>query len=184
MPLIAYGAIAVGIIPLLWLALLHWAGAESDPAYWWLAAALGVSFAADLLSFVLPARATNDAYPLLQSALIALVLLDRPTAIFLCVGMAGIAMVAPIVTWMRTPDLLLTTATCAAVTWIAYRYRSLPWALRWSLLVGFGGFWLGWVWYVLDPGWGGWLAYQAARLMGAVLFCYAAWRPQPSLRLA
>jgi hypothetical protein len=50
--------------------------------------------------------------------------------------------------------------------------------LRSSLLIGFGGFWLGWVGYVLDPGWGGWLTYQTARLAGCVLFCLAALRPR------
>lgn len=184
LPLILYPAIAVGVVPLFWLCLLYWAGRDPDAAYWWLAVALAVSFVADVLSFVLPLRATNDSYPLLQSALIGLVLLDRPTAVLYAAVLGVTAMAVPLVSGLQRPDLLLTTVASLSVVWIAYRYRSLPRALRWSLLVGFGGFWLGWVWYVLDPGWGGWLAYQAARLVGCGLFCWAALKPGPSLTVA
>lgn len=176
-------AVTVGLVPLAFLAYLQRRGQKRDAAYWWLAGALAVSFLADVASFVVPLRATNDAYPLLQSGLIGLVLLDRPTAVLYCVGLALASLLVPLF-GLHRPDWAFATVAWLSVAWIAYRYQALPAWLRLSLLVMFGLGWLAWIGYVLWPGWVGWLAYQGCRAAGTGLFCWAALKPGPRLTLA
>jgi len=196
-----YGVLAIDLAPLLFLAGLAWYRRPVDAAYWWIAGALAVSFMADVLSLVLPNRATNDSYPLLQSGLIGLVLIEqRKQAIRYCYLLAGAALLVPLA-GMQGPDVLFSSVAWLSVAWIAYRYQSLPARLRLSLLVLFGLSWAAWMVYCggralwwdstaevwSGPAWafaGLYGIYQLTRLTGTALFCWAALRPGPSLKVA
>lgn len=175
-------ATLMGLVPLLFLVYLHYQGTKRDAAYWWLAAALGVSFVADALTLATH-NASRDAYPLLQSGLIGLILLDRPTAVLYCVGLVVASLLVPLF-GLQHPDYAFCAVAWLSIAWIAYRYKALPELLRLSLLVIFGLGWLVWVGYVLWPGWVTWLGYQWIRAAGTALFCWAALKPGPRLTLA
>jgi len=59
----------------------------------------------------------------------------------------------------------------------------LPHRLQWCLFVYFGAGWVLWLihvqWLIVET----WYPYQAARLVGLLLFCWAALDPSPSLKL-
>jgi len=191
---------ALGAVPVWWLEHLRGKHRQVDPAYWWIAGALAVSFLADSLAQILPARAANDAYPLLQSGLIGLVLIEqRKQAIRYCFLLAGAALLVPLA-GMRGPDVLFSSVAWLSVAWIAYRYQSLPARLRLSLLVLFGLSWAAWMLYCggralwwdstarvwSGPAWafaGLYGIYQLTRLVGTALFMWAAAKPTPRLKV-
>jgi hypothetical protein len=164
----------LGIIPLLCLAVLAWRQERRDRAWWLLAVSFGVSFVADSLAHMLPREAPSNAYPVLQSALAALVLTDLSTALIVI----GLIVIAAVTTAFLQNDLLLFTVAGLSIASIVWLFRTLPHLLRYSLLIGFGGGVVAWWVYSLDPGWTGWIAFQSTRLIAIVLFCLAALRPR------
>jgi len=176
---------ALGIVPLLWLLWLKFRLEHRDAALWWLAAAFAVSFLADSLAHLLNVNVAINTYPLMQAALIGLVLLDRAEALKLFGVLTAVALAVPVIQRPDEIEHFLSTVASLSVAGIAFRYRSLPARLRLSLLVTFGLGWVAWdLWYAFAPGWGSWLGYQGTRLVGTLLFCWAALRPGPSLGVA
>jgi hypothetical protein len=68
---------ALGAVPLLWLAWLRTKGKRREAGYWWIALAFAVSFVADAVTLVAPHRYVAQVYPLLQAGIVMTVLLPR-----------------------------------------------------------------------------------------------------------
>lgn len=166
-----YLAAALGIVPFLAVALARPKGS----AWWWLTAAFGVSFVADMASFVWPHPLASQVYPLLQGGLFALVLAPRPVAIGTIAAVALASAVSLGVRDAKGLDLLLHAVAWGSTGLLSYRYL-MPGALRTALLVGFGGGLVAWTGFVLDPGWFWWFALQTTRSLAAGWFCVAAWQ--------
>jgi hypothetical protein len=172
----------MGLIPLLWLVVLHFKGKACDRAWWFLAGAFTVSWVADSVSHWTGVPFVGILYPMAQTILVAFVFWDRDRALWLIVaiGFVGIADIA----WhgVNGPDILLRTVAWLSIVGIVYPIWQLG-RLRTSLLVTFGLGWLLWMCYAGWPGWWSWGFYQASRLLGIGLFCIAANHPEPHLRL-
>jgi hypothetical protein len=174
-------ATSLGAVPLAWLAYLR---RRVDAAYWWLAAALGLSFVVDLAGQFLtpsPRWVLSLVFPVATSGLIGAVLLARVDALRFLIMLVATGCVAALWHDGTGPDILLPTVAWLTVTGIAWQWPALG-MLRLSLLVMFGGGWLAWLGYNLWPGWPSYLVFQATRLVGTVLFCRAASFPSPRLR--
>jgi hypothetical protein len=175
----------MAVIPLAFLGCLQVRGQRRDAAWWWLAGAFFVSWIADTAGDFLP---QNDrwipsmVYPVSQSALIGAVLLPRPEALYFLATL--IAAGAAIVLWNGIgPDAALRTVAWLAIVWLVWRRPALPKRLRICLAVYFG---LGWVAWLIHVQWlvvATYYPYQLSRLIGLLLFCWAALVPGPALRL-
>lgn len=182
MPLVSEFTHALGLVPLLWLAGLAFQRDRRDAAWWWLALAFAVSFLADTLAHGLNAEVVGNVYPVLQSAMIGLILLDRRDAVTFAVVLGSVATVAMLAENPAGIDLFLATVAWGAVTVFAWQ-RPMLGLLRWCLVVTFGGGLLAWFGYAMEPGWTTWGLYQLTRVAGTALFCAAALHPSPTLRL-
>lgn len=193
-------ATAIGIVPLLWIAFLHFRGKARDLAWWWIAGAFAVSWLADNASRWTGHPLVSVTYPVAQAGLIGAVFLFRADAIkfvlvLMAVGVADILLIG-----VQGPDILLRTVAWLSVVGIVYPIWQLG-RLRTSLLVYFGMGWLAWMLYAsiatwpdwvfyfrgqphaISPAWLSWSSYQLTRLAGILLFCWAATSPEPHLKL-
>ena len=183
MRLVGYGIFGtIGALPILWLGALSLRYETRGTEWWWLATALGVSWIADTVAlFAHVPDQVGAVYPILQTGLIALVLLDRFWAtnaigLMLFTALVNVAWLGP-----RGDEWLLNTVSSA----IACATVLLRWELgllRSALLVLFGIGAIFWLWYVADPFGPGYWLYQGTRLTATLMFCRAAWKPAPSLR--
>lgn len=178
-------------MPILWLAALMLAGRRRDYAWWLLASALGVSFVADSLRHYVDKDIVGNMFPLSQSALIGIVLLNTRTALNLILALVAMGSLSLLWRGPDGVDVVLRATAWLMIAGLAYRHRYLSPPLRASLIITFGGGWLGWIvytavraYYMEPDGWHGpfwatwypWLTYQFIRLTGTAVFCYAAWR--------
>lgn len=166
-----YLAAAIGAVPLLAVAALRPRGS----AWWWLAAAFGVSLVADIASLAWGHPLLSQVYPVTQAALFALVL--APVAVAVPVIGLTLAAAGASVAWREAAglDFLLHAVAWGSTAALAWRYV-LPGALRTALLVGFGGGVLAWAGFVLAPGWLWWALYQSTRALAAGWFVVAVWQ--------
>jgi len=173
-----WAATSIGILPLAMVGVQR----PTEPAWWWLTAAFGVSAVADLGARLWNAPFfVSPLYTVSQSALIGAVFLVRGEALRFVLAMTVAGIVSA---WLhRQPDVLLHTVAWGGVVGIVYDRWQLG-HLRTALLVAFGLGLLAWWGYVMVPGWPTWLLYQSTRLWAAVLFCYAVTHDTPRLRLA
>jgi hypothetical protein len=176
----------LALVPLVWLVGLHLAGRRRGVEWWWMAAGFGVSFLADLLAHWDRTGAVMAAYPISQAAIFLLVFVDRHTARLLILWLVGLSLLVPFLVPPKGMDAINSALSWGAVALVAWRRWSLPTPLRLSLLVyfGLGLTWLGylaWPWW--GGGWGWYLVYQATRVAGTALWCWAAATPYPRLKL-
>ena len=165
-------AAALGAVPLAWLAGMHAVGRRVGSAWWWLAAAFGVSLAADALALVLGHGAVSQVYPLGQAALVLLVILPRPNALAVVTALALLSGLS--LAW-RGADGLDTVLHVAAWGAVGAAAWTLPDSRLRTTLVGFAVLAVAWVWFTLAPGWGSWLGVQWVRALLTVGLCWAAW---------
>ncbi len=174
----------MSLLPLTVLSGLRLGGHRCDPAYWWIAGAFAVSWLADTAAHWVNPWTVTLVYPITQSTIILAALLPRQATMRWLLVVGGVAVLAVVLDDTRGPDLLLHTVASIAVVWAVFEEWTLPSRLRAALLVYFGVGWLTWLihaeWLVVAT----WYPYQLARLAGLGLFCYAAWRCSPSLKLA
>lgn len=163
----------MGLVPLVWLALLHVRGTGRDRGWWWLAIAFAVSWMADTVAHWVSPDAVGNMYPLLQAAIVALVLLGRDAALLIG-GLVLVGIVAAAVP--VKVDLLLRTVAWGSSSYLAWNRWELG-LLRTALLVSFGLALVAWYAYAAWPGWTTWLVYQGVRAVGIALFCRAAVTP-------
>jgi len=173
----------MGLVPVLWLAWLHFRGKPRGAEWWWLAGAFFVSWLADTASHWTGHPLVGMVYPVLQAGLVGAVLLYRKDAIVFVVLLmvAGIADV--LVNGILPHDVFLRTVAWLSVVGIVYPLKQLG-QLRASLLLYFGCGWLAWMWYAVDPGWYSWGWYQFIRFSGILAFCWAAKSPLPHFKLS
>lgn len=169
MRLAAELATLIGIVPLVWLILSR---RLYDPSAWWIALAFGVSWVTDMAARWVDPWVLSVVYPVSQGALLALATLPRRRAdhfiALLCV--AGVASIL----WHGAtgPDLLLRTVAWGGIAGVVWPRRDMG-RMRLAILVAFGGGLLAWYGYAAAPGWASWIAYQAVRLAGVLLFSWA-----------
>jgi hypothetical protein len=169
----------MALIPALALAVHH----ERRRDWWLLALAFGISWVADTVALASGHPWPGSAlYPLAQTGVIAFVFL-RPLETAAFVGILAVVTAGAILTqgW-ATSTLVVRTIAWGAIVSMVWRPR--VGRLREALLVYFGLGWAAWILYSLSPGWPSWGVYQALRAVGIGLFCWAAWKPSQSLRLA
>lgn len=184
MPVAAYLAYALGIIPLLWLSAMALEGDRFDASWWWLAGAFGVSFLADsaALCGVRPDLVGN-AFPIVQASIIGMVLMNRRAAGNLVGALMVIGLLAVQIQGAAGIDVILSTVAFGAVSIMVWPRRELL-GLRDSLLMTFGVGLVAWWGYAAWPGWLSWGLYQFARACGTGLFVLASLRnnrPQPAV---
>lgn len=165
-------ATLLGAVPLLALVWLHVRGERRARLWWWLAAAFGVSFLADVASLAWGHPLISQTYPLLQSGLFVAALLPRAQAIPV-IGVLAVASGASLA--LRAGqglDTALHVLGWHAVAIAAWARVPDGW-LRVTLAVGFAALAWAWVAFVAWPSFPTWGALQAVRLAMAVGFVYA-----------
>jgi hypothetical protein len=172
----------MGLIPLIWLAILHFRGKRAGIEWWWLAGAFAVSWLADTAAHWTGSQLVGAVYPVSQSAIIGAVLLSRSEAIELTIGLVAIGVLDVYANGITGPDILLRTVAWLSIVGIVYPLRQLE-RLRMALIVSFGVGWVCWLGYAIWPGWSSWGLYQTVRLAGILLFCWASLKPSPRLRV-
>lgn len=175
----------MGLVPLVWLAGLHLRGQRRAAQYWWLAAALLVSWLADTAShFLEPGDRwpVVIAYPVLQSSLAGAVFLGRRERLQFVAALVVVGVVAILWRGAEGPDVVLSAVASLGVAGIVVDRWALG-RMRTALLVYFGLGWVCLVGYALWPGYPSWAVYQIARAAGMALFCWACLHPAPSLTL-
>ncbi len=180
-------AIAMGLLPLVFLGGLRVVGHRCDIGYVWIALGFAVSWVADVVAGFLPVKdrwAVTLVYPITQTTLILAALLTRRATIYVLGALAFIAVVTLALRGTKGPDIILHSAASLVVVAVAFEMWELPVRLRVSLIVYFGMGLITWLihvqWLVVATYW----PYQGSRLAGLLLFCYAAWRCTPTLTLA
>jgi len=134
------------LVPLAWL--LH--RRSKDAALWWLAAAFGVSFLADLAAhWIAPLPTISVAYPVLQCGLVGAVLLNRAEAEWFVLTLAVVG-IAAVGIHRAGLDVFLHTVAWLGVAGIVIDRPALG-AIRGSLLVTFGLGWIAWLGFVAHP---------------------------------
>lgn len=169
----------MALLPLGWLVLK---GRKLDIAWWLLAGAFAVSWLADTAANWFDPWIIGAVYPVSQAAIVAAVFLDRRNTLKLILILLLVGVVDVFWKGVDSPDILLRTVAWLSIVGIAYPLKQLG-TLRVSLLVSFGVGWLAWMWYAMNPGWPSWIGYQSVRLVGILLFCWAATSPLPRLRI-
>lgn len=185
----------MGLVPVLWLAALALIGHRRGAAWWWLASALSLSWVVEWLVHRYGPSPLSPLYLVTQGALIGSVLLPRDDALWF-LGLLAVAMGLRLLGGVPTqPDLLVHTVAWWGIVLMVWHRPTLG-RLRLSLLVSFGLGWLAWFIYVLWPDSPGvltanlprpsgtWEAFQLCRAVGIGLWCWAAWKPAPTLRIA
>jgi hypothetical protein len=179
-------AIAMGLLPLAFLGVLRARGQRRDVAWLWLAIAFAVSWLADVIADVLPVAdrwIVSLVYPVSQTALVAAVLMTRRHAVILLGVLVLAGCAAVLFNGVTGPDIVLRSVAWLSIVAIVIDRHELPTRLQWCLFVYFGIGWFAWLvhaqWLIVPT----WYAYQTVRLAGLLLFCFAAMKPGPSLRL-
>jgi hypothetical protein len=167
----AFGVIAhgLGAVPLAWLALLAVRGYRVDAAWWWMAVAFGVSFAADVASLVVGHPLVSQTYPVLQGAVFTLALVPSRYAVRVIAAFFVAAAVSVTIRHAAGLDVLLHVVSWGFVA--AFAVNRVP-ALAW----GFAALCVAWLAYVAWPGWWTWGAMQAVRGVTACAWGVSAWR--------
>lgn len=176
-------ATSIGVIPLLWLAWLHFRKCDPGVAWWWLAGAFAVSWIADTAAHWVNPWLISPLYLITQGSLVGFVFLDRKDDKVLILTLGVTAMAAALWKGLSAPDVLLHTVAWLSIVGIVWNLPQLD-RLRTSLLVYFGLGWFCWMGYAYTPGWYSWSIYQTVRLTGILLFCWAVSSPRPRFRLA
>lgn len=173
----------MGLVPLVWLLLLSWRGRNLGAAWFWLSGAFAVSWLADTAAHWTDSHMISVVYPVSQAAIVGFVFLSRREALAFIIALLVVGIADVFWKGVSGPDILLRTVAWLSVVGILWQLKQLQ-RLRTALLVYFGLGWLCWMGYAIWPGWRSWSAYQITRLVGILLFCFAATSPLPQLKLS
>jgi len=176
----------MALVPLAVLGGLHARGRERDAAWWWMACAFAISWVADsVASQLVPVHrwAVTLVYPIVQSAMIGVVLLSRRAAFVLLGGLVAIGCLAVFWRGVKGPDVILHSVASLSVAGIVWIRRDIPLRLRMALVVYFGLGLVAWLLFAQQHSIPTWYGYQGARLAGLLVFSWAVLKPGPSLRV-
>ena len=166
----------MALLPLAWLVWRQVRGHRSELSWWLLAGAFGVSWIADTAAHVLSRDynwVPSLTYPVLQTAVIAFVLLPRRTAAAFATCLIAVALIVILADGAEAPDLVLRSVawlSIIAMVWLV----EMPTRLRACLIVSFGVGLALWMAVLRWPIAATWYVYQINRLIGLLLFCWAA----------
>src|SRR4051812_12337937 len=135
---IAEVAHQMALVPLVWLALRRLRGNQVDAAWWWLAAAFAVSWVADGVSGLLPERnrwIVSLVYPIVQTAIVAIVLIAREYAILFVGTLVAAATASALWMGVDGPDAVFRSVAWLAIVGIVWASPELPARLRVVLVV-------------------------------------------------
>lgn len=176
----AWAACFLNFVPLLWLIVLAARQQSRDVAFLWIATSFALGGVADVLAALgLGWAVAGHVYPLGQSALIAAVLLDKPTALWF-LGLLGWVAVGSLLIWPTAPDVPLHVCAWVSLGWVANRVRPIG-PLWFAIFCGFGLALPCYLWFVATRSLDAWVAMQAAYAVGVGFFCYAASRTRTAL---
>jgi hypothetical protein len=165
----------IGIVPLVWLSALWAGGARPAPIWWGIASAFAVSWAADWVSHWAGTFPVGPPYVVVQSGLLAFLLVPRPIAWRFGFVLLGAGLLALTRFDLQAPDIFVHTVAWLGLLAIVWP-EPMSLSLRATLTVAFGLGWLAWMGYCLRPGWTSWLTYQGVRATSLLLFCGASTR--------
>lgn len=179
-------SIAQGVVPLLVVLWLRLTGQKRDGGWLWVALAFAVSTLADLGALLLPKDGrwpVSIVYPVSQAGLVLAALLPRREALIAIAVLVVSGAIACLWRGVEGPDVALRSVAFLAVAGVVFNRWDLPVFLQPALLTYFALGWCSWLLhahYLVLPTWG---LYQSVRLAGLTLFCVAAYRSSPRLRL-
>lgn len=178
--ILSWLSVALNFVSLLWMGWLAYRHEQRDVAFWWIAGAFAMGGVADILAFLgLGWETVSHVYPVGQSALIAAVLLDKHTALWLLCGLGWASFLSLLVFPTHT-DVPLHTAAWGSLAWIGWRAKGCP--FRPVLLWAFGAALLAWYWFAWTRSLESWLALQGCYAVGLGWFCLAASRTRNGLK--
>lgn len=166
---LAYALSVLGLVPLAWLLWRR----ERRLAWWLVASGLGVSFLADVAGWLGYTQLASQVYPVMQAALIAIALLERPAFVAYVGALVFAASLSIMWRGAGGYDVILRTVSWGGVSLFAGLYLDRS-VLRTTLATGFAAMLVAWLWYALEPGMASWGALQLARAGTTVGFCVAA----------
>lgn len=171
----------IGAIPLVWLALLAVRGHQREPQWWTLAFAFFVSWLADSAAHLMNPWLLSIVFTVSQTALIGAVFLNAVPAMVLATLLVAVGCLAVAIEGVTGPDAILSTVGALAV--ILCVWQSPQRRIRACLLVYFGLGQIAWLihakWLIVPT----WYPYQAVRLVGLLLFCWACWNVRPQFKV-
>lgn len=173
----------MALLPLVWLLWLRVRRRDLGAAWWWLSGAFAVSWIADTAALWVDPWLVGAVYPVSQAVIMGFVFLSRREALAFIIALLIVGIADVFWKGVSSPDILLRTVAWLSVVGILWQLKQLQ-RLRTALLVYFGLGWLCWMGYAIWPGWTSWSAYQITRLVGILLFCFAATSPLPQLKLS
>lgn len=169
----------MSLVPMVWLAVLRSGGQRRSLVWWALAGTFLVAWFADTASHWVSLWVVSSLYPIAQVTLIAAALLTRDAWRPFCWWFGGAALVDLLLAGLGSPEVFVHTIAWGALVLIVWQHPTAR-PLRVSVAVSFGMGWLGWVAYLIAPGWGTWGLYQSLRALGLGVFCWASLKaPQP-----
>lgn len=172
----------MALVPMLWLVMLR-AGGWRRPLLWWvLAGVFAISWSADTASHWVPLWLVSSLYPIAQVTLLGAALLPRAEWRPFCWWFGTAALVDLLFAGLGAPELFLHTLAWGALVLIVWRHPETQ-MLRLPVAVSFGLGWLGWIAYLLAPGWATWGTYQGVRALGLGVFCWSTLRAPQLVRV-
>jgi hypothetical protein len=166
------------IVPLLGVLIVR----PKERSWYWLGLVYAVSWLADWpWYFGVQWTYASAVYPIVQSALVAAVLMTRRGALEWLVALTALGLFARAIQPPEQPEWLVHLVAWSAIA-LMVSDAAVP--FRRALRVTFGLGLLGWLGYVAFPGAVTWLVYKAIWTLGEGLFCWALVRPQASVRVA
>lgn len=171
---LASASVALGVVPLVAMQGVHFAGGWRPRVWWALAVAFAVSFVADVAAWAWSPALVSQVYLVSQAGLFLLALAPR----YASVGFAAVLAAAGWSLASRRGEGLDVAlhVTAYAVVAVAAWASAVPRALRLTLATGFAALAVAWVGYVASPGWWTWGAYHGVRAAMAAAFVVAVLR--------
>lgn len=162
---------ASGLMPLLTVALLAYAGRQPALPWWLMAWGFAVSWFADTAGFLTSIPFISQVYLPLQAALFVLALARTGYIEWLIGAMLGIAATSIAVRHAQGLDLWLHVSAWGMIALLALRTDA---PLRTILAAGFLGEIVAWWLLVATHDYHAWLAMQEIRILVTVLWCWCA----------
>jgi len=159
----------MGLLPVLWLGVLASAGHRRSPLWWALGITLSLSWVADTAAHWVDPWLVSSLYPIAQTLVMGIVLLPASRLGRFVAAVAVTTGLALLLAGTGHPEVLIHTVCWTGILVLAWPYREIRGPTVWTFGVG----WLAWVAFASLPTFATWGVYQAIRMTGLGVFCYA-----------